>query len=415
MPTGSITEDMLLTMAFLRAGYTTRYLCERLAVGLAPESLDAFFVQRSRWAQGALQMLYLKSGPLGPGLSLVQRIMFLPTHWLTQSLMQITALMLPVLYLIFGFIPMVLDDFADLFKYQLPAVIASIMLLRRLAPDAYFAVPSTVLTTLQAFRLLPLLLKTLIKPHGHKFQVTPKGSSASGTTYDGFTLKMCLLCLWGTVFGFLMSMWTNAIDGQSRELFPIISLWSVINGLVMSAVLTVAFSRPVLRKEERFLLKTQAYVLSESGPLLEADTIDVSMSGARIFGPQLKPNSWVALKIADVRPILAYIRWSSDGTSGLQFVHSDSKARDQLIACIFTRCDETIPTEDNPKQVLIGMLASIFLKPLEVRASNSEEPKPVSETLNWYSRLVADDARDDDQQHKEVQVVAHSANSRKIA
>jgi cellulose synthase (UDP-forming) len=66
MPTGSITEDMLLTMALLRAGYKTRYLCERLAVGLAPESLDAFFVQRSRWAQGAIQILYLRTGPWDP-------------------------------------------------------------------------------------------------------------------------------------------------------------------------------------------------------------------------------------------------------------------------------------------------------------------------------------------------------------
>ena len=43
LPTGSITEDMLLTMTLLRKGYVTRYLCERLAFGLAPETVDAFF------------------------------------------------------------------------------------------------------------------------------------------------------------------------------------------------------------------------------------------------------------------------------------------------------------------------------------------------------------------------------------
>ena len=52
LPTGSITEDMLLTLAMLRKGYITRYLCESLAYGLAPESLSAFFVQRQRWARG---------------------------------------------------------------------------------------------------------------------------------------------------------------------------------------------------------------------------------------------------------------------------------------------------------------------------------------------------------------------------
>ena len=65
LPTQSITEDMLLSLMMLRKGYVTRYLCERLAFGLAPESVKAFFVQRQRWARGAMQILYLAAGPLG--------------------------------------------------------------------------------------------------------------------------------------------------------------------------------------------------------------------------------------------------------------------------------------------------------------------------------------------------------------
>jgi len=65
LPTESITEDMLFSITLLRKGYITRYLCERLAVGLAPEGLKAFFVQRRRWARGAMQILYLAAGPLG--------------------------------------------------------------------------------------------------------------------------------------------------------------------------------------------------------------------------------------------------------------------------------------------------------------------------------------------------------------
>ena len=67
LPTQSITEDMLLSMALLRKDFVTRYLCERLAFGLAPETVDAFFVQRQRWARGAVQILYLAGGPLGAG------------------------------------------------------------------------------------------------------------------------------------------------------------------------------------------------------------------------------------------------------------------------------------------------------------------------------------------------------------
>src|SRR5262249_25052050 len=43
VPTEAITEDILTSIALLRKGYLTRYLCERLAFGLAPETVEAFF------------------------------------------------------------------------------------------------------------------------------------------------------------------------------------------------------------------------------------------------------------------------------------------------------------------------------------------------------------------------------------
>src|SRR5262249_57396098 len=80
----------------------TRYLCERLAVGLAPEGLKAFFVQRRRRARGAMQILYLAAGPLGRDLTLVQRLLFLPTHWLSQSLILMLIIVAPLVLLWMG-------------------------------------------------------------------------------------------------------------------------------------------------------------------------------------------------------------------------------------------------------------------------------------------------------------------------
>lgn len=384
MPTGSITEDMLLTLAFLRRGYKTRYLCERLAVGLAPESLDAFFVQRSRWAQGALQILYLGEGPLGPGLTFAQRIMFLPTHWLTQALMQVTALILPVAYLLFGFIPMILEDISDLFFYQIPAVMASIMVLRRLAPDAYFAIPSTILATLQCFRFLPMLLKTLIKPHGHKFKVTPKGSNASGQTYDRFTLVTCLFLLWGTTMGFLSAIWSGVSGYETRQIFPIVSLWSVVNGLIIAGVLTVAFSRRVPRAEERFNIRTSASVKAMDSHTVPTETFDISMSGARIAG-KMKCGDWLTLTLPNVPPLLAKVRWTRKGQSGIEFIHAREDVRDALIAAIYTDCDKTIPTEDKPGNMFIGLLYTIFWKPRTIAVSPQEDQTEASDTaVSWY-------------------------------
>jgi cellulose synthase (UDP-forming) len=62
VPTEAITEDILMSIALLRKGYITRYLYERLAFGLAPETIEAFFIQRQRWARGAILILYLANG-----------------------------------------------------------------------------------------------------------------------------------------------------------------------------------------------------------------------------------------------------------------------------------------------------------------------------------------------------------------
>src|SRR5437016_1158913 len=95
------------SLMMLRKGYITRYLCERLAFGLAPESVKAFFVQRQRWARGAMQILYLAAGPLGSGLSLMQRLLFLPTHWLSQGLMLLLTIIAPLVFLWTGTLPLV--------------------------------------------------------------------------------------------------------------------------------------------------------------------------------------------------------------------------------------------------------------------------------------------------------------------
>ena len=50
--TESVTEDILTTMKMLPDGYITRYLNERLSLGLAPEDVKGLMIQRRRWAQG---------------------------------------------------------------------------------------------------------------------------------------------------------------------------------------------------------------------------------------------------------------------------------------------------------------------------------------------------------------------------
>nr|WP_249200553.1 PilZ domain-containing protein [Thetidibacter halocola] len=323
LPEGSVTEDMLLTMALKREGYVTRYLNERLAFGLAPEGINAFFVQRARWARGAIQILFLKEGPLGrSGLAWHERLFFLPTHWITQSLGQIAAMATPAFFMLTGIPPLLNTTVGGILGYQIPAVVATVAAVRLFAPGAYHPLSALVLSTLQAFRLLPVVLSTLLKPHGHAFKVTPKGHTGQADQ-DGVTVRLALGLAGLTSLG----MFVNAIPGIQivpfSSLVPVVTFWGVLNTIVLILVAKVATTPPAQRQEERFDFREPMRLVC---PRFEAevDGRDLSLSGAmvRADGPLgLQPGDWAGLEIPRVGLVPARVmRAERDGRIGLSFV-----------------------------------------------------------------------------------------------
>ena len=286
LPTDSITEDMLFSLALLRKGYITRYLCERLAVGLAPEGLKAFFVQRRRWARGAMQILYLAAGPLGQNLTLVQRLLFLPTHWLSQSLMLTLIIVAPLVFLWMGVLPLVDVTSEAVVYYQLPMMLAIAGGIWVFAPHQYFPFAAQVHGTFQSFKILPTVLMTMARPFGHLFKVTPKGAGANKSDYDRtiFWTAASLMVL--TTIGLVINAVPEwRIIGQSG-LLPIVACWGAINIVVLFLVCMMALQSPVRRGEERFSLDEPIWIFAASGALSTGRIKDISLSGVAIVADE---------------------------------------------------------------------------------------------------------------------------------
>jgi hypothetical protein len=79
MATISITEDLATSVRLHALGWKSIFHSEVLARGLAPEDLLATIKQRSRWAQGTLQVLVKDSPLTKSGLSFMQRLQYLTT------------------------------------------------------------------------------------------------------------------------------------------------------------------------------------------------------------------------------------------------------------------------------------------------------------------------------------------------
>jgi cellulose synthase (UDP-forming) len=365
LPTSSITEDVLVSLTLLRNGYVTRYLCERLAFGLAPESLKAFFIQRQRWARGAVQILFLPDGPLRGGLTLMQRLLFLPTHWLSQSLMLQIALIAPLVFLWTGIPPLINVTTEAILLYLLPMVLAVVGGIWVYAPRQYFPLAAQVLGTFQSFKLLPTVLATIVSPHGHIFKVTPKGGGAKGADYERgvFWIAAGMMAL--TIAGLIVNSTPELRIVSQVSLLPMVALWAVINTVVLFLVCMMSLQAATRRGEERFEFDEPIWIFGVGGALSTGRVKDLSLSGVGIVADHERENTArigdrLRVFIMEVGFLTGTVARQSDNMLGVSLDLSRSVERDLLIRKLFTAGLDTTSVTTSAWSATGAMLRSIW-------------------------------------------------------
>ena len=322
VPTASICEDLLTSMEWKRIGLETVYLNEELCIGLAPESVKAFFVQRTRWARGNIQILFLRNGTFGRGLPLLYRLFSLPFYYLVQLPARIYYVVLPVLFLLTGMAPGITPDSGILMGYLGPAIIAGIGQILWIAKSSYFPVLTDASELFIAIKVAPHSLMSMVKPFGTPFRVTPKGAAAQGAAIDRVILYFCLTLLFGTLFGIAQNLdsdWRVIRDdgGLGLSVF-----WAILNSLILGLAALIAREGLRHRQQERFDLESPARCAT-GAVLSECVVRNLSQSGAFLrFGNQVMPEAGVtiAIDIPEVGRVSAIVaRRSADGV-GVRFV-----------------------------------------------------------------------------------------------
>ncbi|EJC83822.1 glycosyl transferase [Rhizobium leguminosarum bv. trifolii WSM2297] len=343
-PTESITEDLLTTLSMLNKGYKTRYLNERLSMGLAAENLTGYFVQRERWCQGGIQTLYLYNGPLrGPGLTLFQRIMFLPASWLVQYLVRFTILLVPIVYLWFGLLPLYFTDIADYVSHQVPLLAAYFLLMLWITPTRYLPVISSAVGTFATFRMLPTVVSSLVRPFGKAFRVTPKGSGNESNQFDRYSFTWIASVVTITVLGLLVNVVpeTSHVQGQFS---PVAAWWSGINIVVLLIASLICFEKP-RRLFHAFKLDEPAVVDDVSGQI-----VSLALDKAVVAVPTMArfQSKSVMLKLPGFAPFKAELGQvtqrgrsvSRSGDKQAYYLHLyfelSGAARDSMIVKLYT-------------------------------------------------------------------------------
>ncbi|GEM_PF-1778721 len=168
----SVTEDAATGLELHSLGWRSRYVNEELAIGLAPEDLDAFMKQQRRWAQGNLELLFHNLGGLN---RLRPSLRFLYAWAASNYLSGVSTLVyitLPCLFLFFRVQTVKTTTSDDFVAHFLPYIFLTIFIFVR-SLDGRLRLRS-IQVSFGLFPIHLLALGSVIFGNRIAFAVTPK-------------------------------------------------------------------------------------------------------------------------------------------------------------------------------------------------------------------------------------------------
>ena len=237
----TVTEDAHTALKMHRRGYTTAYLREVLAGGLATESLSGHIGQRIRWARGMAQIFRLDNPLLGKGLNFFQRLCYSNAmlHFFS-GIPRLVFLTAPLGYLFFEF-HIINASAVTLAAYAVPHLVQSSLANSHLQGrfrhsfwnEAYEAVLSWYIA-------LPTTV-ALINPRLGKFNVTAKGGLVDHDFFDWKIsapyLGLVLLNVLGVLIAIPRLFVWNSFEADT---VAINLIWTLFNLVLLGAVLGAA-------------------------------------------------------------------------------------------------------------------------------------------------------------------------------
>lgn len=346
----TVTEDAHTALKLHRRGYTTAYINEAQAAGLATESLSAHVSQRIRWARGMAQIFRTDNPFLGKGLTLWQRLCYgnAMLHFFF-GLPRLVFLTAPMAYLFFH-VYIIHAHAALLALYVLPYILQSSIANAHMQGKFRHTFWAEVYETVLAWYVaLPTTL-AMINPKVGKFNVTAKGGLVERSYFDWSTsspyMVLVILNLAALAFGLVRLFWWNT-DETATVLLNLV--WTAYSVLMLGAAMGVAAESRQVRRMHRVSVHLPAVLYLQDGRVLHATCTDYSMTGLGLeFATEADRQ---ALPVGE--PVHVGLWWGErecalpatvildhgQGALGLQFGELTRDEQIALVQCTFARPD----------------------------------------------------------------------------
>ena len=283
----TITEDAETALEIHSAGWKSHYLDRAMIAGLQPETFASFIQQRGRWASGRMQMLMLKNPLFRKGLRLPQRLCYINSmsFWVFP-LIRLAYLGVPLVYLFFG-VQIFVATLPDVMAYMLSYLGVSYLVQNALFSRCRWPLISEIYETAQAPYLAGAVIRTLLRPHSAKFNVTAKDETLAEDYISPIHWPLTLLFLTMLSGVVALAIRWFAFPGD-RGVLSVVGGWAVFNFILVAISYRAVAEKQQRRASPRVSMKVKATMWSADNPELIWNVMitDASTSGARILLPQ---------------------------------------------------------------------------------------------------------------------------------
>ena len=276
----SITEDCETALALHAAGWNSVYVDKPLIAGLQPVTFASFIGQRSRWAQGMMQILRFHFPPFKRGLSLPQRLCYMSStlFWLFPFTRTI-FLFAPLCYLLFD-LQIFVASGGDFLAYSIAYVIANLMMQNYLYGSFRWPWISELYEYVQTVHLLPAVVSVMLNPRRPTFKVTAKDESIAVSRLSEIGRPFFV------IFAVLVVTTGFAVHKYFAEPYRadvtlVVAGWNLFNLILAGCALGVVAERRERASSRRFKIQRRCEIGVE-GQWLPASIEDVSVGGAQV-------------------------------------------------------------------------------------------------------------------------------------
>ncbi len=285
----SITEDCETALALHGAGWNSIYVDKPLIAGLQPATFASFIGQRSRWAQGMMQILRFRFPLLKRGLTLPQRLCYMSStlFWLFPFPRAI-FLFAPLCYLFFD-LEIFTASGGEFLAYTLAYMLVNLMMQNYLYGSFRWPWISELYEYVQMVHLLPAVISVIFNPRKPTFKVTAKDESIAVSRLSEISRPFFVIFA-VQVIALLITIYRIYAEPYKADVTLVVGGWNLINLILAGCALGVVSERGE-RSSSRRIRVDRRSELGVGGKWHTASIEDVSVHGARlnVFNKELDP------------------------------------------------------------------------------------------------------------------------------